>query len=442
MEKPTVVVGVSGGIAAYKAATLCSLLNKQGYEVRVLMTEHATRFIQPLTFQSLTKHPVIVDTFAEPDPSEIAHIAVADAASAYVIAPATANVLGKLAHGLADDMVTTTALAVQAPLIVAPAMNVHMYEHPAVQENLQVLRERGAIIVDPGSGLLACGYTGTGRLAEPEDIVRVVEAVLKRRRDLAGQTVVVTAGPTIEDIDPVRYLSNASSGKMGYAIAQAASNRGAKVRLLSGPVALKPVPGVEMTYVRSTQDLLEAALQAMSAADVFISAAAPADFRPASKLDHKWKKSQGVPVLTLESTPDVLAAVSERKKSGQTLVGFAAETNQAVENGREKLNRKNLDLVVVNDVSEPGSGFAVDTNKVVLVGKDRSQALPLMSKSEVADLILDEVLRIRARQGSQGDVSKQRTPKEGFGNDGSLEERFSKQRTPKEGLSSGGGQTP
>ncbi|WDL97417.1 bifunctional phosphopantothenoylcysteine decarboxylase/phosphopantothenate--cysteine ligase CoaBC [Alicyclobacillus sp. ALC3] len=389
----TVVLGVGGGIAAYKAAALCSLLTKRGYSVEVLMTANATRFIQPLTFQSLSKHPVIVDTMNEPAPQEIAHIAIADRADLFVVAPATANLIGKLANGIADDMVSTTALAVTAPMLIAPAMNVHMLAHPAVQMNLEVLRARGAVIVDPGSGPLACGYTGKGRLAEPEDIADVIAALLARKVDLQGRSVVVTAGPTVEDIDPVRFLSNRSSGKMGYALAEAALLRGATVTLIHGPTSLAPVVGVKMVPVRSTEDMLGAVQAAVSAADVLISAAAPADFRPRERLEHKWKKSGGTPTLELEPTPDVLGTVAANKTANQVFVGFAAETRQALEYGRDKLVRKNLDLVVVNNVLESDAGFGVDTNRVTLVGRDEAdEMLPLLPKHEVANRILDKVV--------------------------------------------------
>lgn len=385
-------MGVSGGIAAYKAATLCSLLVKSEYDVQVIMTRNAQKFIQPVTFQALTKHHVLLDPFDEPNPSEISHIAVADRADLLLVAPATANVIAKLAHGMADDMLTTTALATKCPVVIAPAMNVHMMEHPAVSANLALLRSRGAIVMEPGSGLLACGYTGKGRLPEPEDIVAVVDAVLHQGAPMKDVHVVVTAGPTIEDIDPVRFLSNPSTGKMGYEIALAAVSRGAKVTLISGPTHLGPVAGAQMVYIRSTEDLLHAVQAAMPRADVLISAAAPADFRPAERLDQKWKKAMGVPSLELVSTPDVLATVAAAKDPRQVLVGFAAETTKALEEGRRKLHRKGLDLVVVNDVSEPEAGFAVDTNRVTLVGHDGFElSLPVQSKARVAHAILDQV---------------------------------------------------
>lgn len=364
------------------------------------MTEHATRFIQPVTFQALSKNPVVVDTFDEPDPSQIAHIAIADRADAFIIAPATANLLAKLAHGLADDMVSTTALAVTAPVIVAPAMNVHMYGHPAVQANLALLRERGVIVIDPSSGLLACGYTGKGRLAEPEDIVDVVRAVFEDKQVFRGVKVVVTAGPTVEDIDPVRFLSNSSSGKMGYALAAAAVAQGAEVTLISGPTHLSPVGGLSLHRVRSAQEMLEAAVNAMADADVFISAAAPADFRPALKLQHKWKKSDGIPQLELERTPDILATVAQRRRPGQVFVGFAAETKDLLEQALRKLETKDLDMVVANDVSQADAGFAVDTNRVIVVQRDgQYEALPLMEKSVLAESILRRVAELyKARQ--------------------------------------------
>lgn len=389
----TIVLGVGGGIAAYKAAALCSLLGKRGYSVEVLMTENATRFIQPLTFQSLSKHPVVVDTLSEPRSDEIAHIAIADRADLFVVAPATANLIGKIANGIADDMVSTTALAVTAPVLIAPAMNVHMLAHPAVQHNLDVLRARGVVVVDPGSGPLACGYTGKGRLAEPEDIAAVVDAMFNCQKDFNGQHVVVTAGPTVEDIDPVRYLSNRSSGKMGYAIATAAVGRGARVTLISGPTHLPPVVGAQMIPVHSTDDMMRAVAAEVQSADVLIGAAAPADFQPVERRDHKWKKTDGPPTFTLKATPDILETVGKAKSKRQVFVGFAAETQNVLAYGRNKLERKNLDIVAVNNVLEAGAGFGVDTNRVTILGRDGSElALPLLAKAEVAERILDAVV--------------------------------------------------
>ncbi len=395
MSKQCIVLGVCGGIAAYKSAGLCSLLYKQGYDVQVLMTENATKFVQPLTFQSLSKNSVVVDTFTEPDPAQIAHIAIADRADFYVIAPATANVIAKLALGLADDMVTTTALATTAPIIVAPAMNVHMFSNPVVQEHISELRKRGVIVLEPGSGPLACGYVGQGRMPEPEDIANVLSAIQQTNQDLNSLSIVVTAGPTVEDIDPVRYLSNASSGKMGYAIATAAVKRGGKVTLISGPTQLAAVSGAKMVHVRSTEDMLTAVEEAVLSADVLISAAAPADFRPKHRLTNKWKKSMGTPVLELESTPDILATVSKDKKESQIFVGFAAETENEISHGTEKLIRKDLDMLVANNVSEPGAGFAVDTNKVVFLYPDtKPEPMPLLTKDAVADELLNRIVHI------------------------------------------------
>ncbi|QQE80734.1 bifunctional phosphopantothenoylcysteine decarboxylase/phosphopantothenate--cysteine ligase CoaBC [Alicyclobacillus sp. SO9] len=394
-----ILVGVGGGIAAYKAASLCSLLMKAQHEVQVLMTENATKFITPLTLQSLTRKPVVVDTFNEPNPTEIAHIALADKADLYVIAPATANLIGKLAAGIADDMVSTTALAVTSPLLIAPAMNVHMFEHPAVQQNLATLRHNGALIINPGSGPLACGYTGKGRLAEPEDILQVITAVLNQKTDMAGVHLVVTAGPTIEDIDPVRYLSNNSSGKMGYALAEAGKQRGARVTLISGPTNLPDVSGIEMIRVRSTQDMYDAVDKVVDTADIYISAAAPVDFRPVVRHHQKLKKGAGVTHLELEQTTDILLSVAGRKQPSQTFVGFAAETSDVLQYGMAKLERKNLDMVVVNDILAPGAGFAGDTNVVTILMRGREPiALPVLNKFEVANRILDQIQVVRHEQ--------------------------------------------
>jgi phosphopantothenoylcysteine decarboxylase / phosphopantothenate---cysteine ligase len=399
-----ILVGVGGGIAAYKSAVLCSGLVKRGYDVQVLMTEHATEFITPLTFQALTKRPVVISTFREPDAAEIAHIAMADRAALYIIAPATANLIAKLATGIADDMVTTTALACTAPLLIAPAMNVHMYDHPTVQQNLATLRMRGVLIADPAEGLLACGYTGKGRLPEPEDLIAIVEAKLQQVKDFAGVRMVVTAGPTVEDIDPVRFLSNGSSGKMGYAIAAAAAQRGAEVTLVSGPTHLSQPVGVHTVSVRSTDDMLQAVLQHVATADVLISAAAPVDFRPTERLAHKWKKTAGMPELHLSATPDILTEVMQKKQPGQTVVGFAAETKDAVSYAREKMTRKGLDLIVVNNLLQAGAGFAVDTNQVTILTSDGGElALPLMSKAEVANRLLDELVERVASHKTSGD---------------------------------------
>ncbi|QRF23782.1 bifunctional phosphopantothenoylcysteine decarboxylase/phosphopantothenate--cysteine ligase CoaBC [Alicyclobacillus sp. TC] len=391
MEDKHILLGVSGGIAAFKAASLASLLVKEKYAVQVLMTEHALEFVTPLTFQALTKRPVIVSTFDEPSPDSIAHIHLADHAKLYVIAPATANVIAKLAHGLADDMVTTTALAVTCPLMVVPAMNVHMMNHPAVIDNLEILRSRGVLVVDPAEGPLACGYTGRGRLPEPEDIVSVIRAVLSREKDLQGCRILVTAGPTVEAIDPVRVITNPSSGKMGYALARAAVERGAEVTLVSGPVSLPPVEGTELIRIESTNDLLEAVSHRFSDTDVLIAAAAPSDFRPAERLSNKWKKQNGIPKIKFISNPDVLATMGQQK-TNQILIGFAAETEGNPEEARRKLEQKRLDMLVHNNILLPGVGFQSDTNEVTLYhAHGQVETLPKASKNEIAQIILDRV---------------------------------------------------
>ncbi|SHK16330.1 phosphopantothenoylcysteine decarboxylase / phosphopantothenate--cysteine ligase [Alicyclobacillus tolerans] len=391
MEDKHILLGVSGGIAAFKAASLASLLVKEKYAVQVLMTEHALEFVTPLTFQALTKRPVIVSTFDEPSPDSIAHIHLADHAKLYVIAPATANVIAKLAHGLADDMVTTTALAVTCPLMVVPAMNVHMMNHPAVIDNLEILRSRGVLVVDPAEGPLACGYTGRGRLPEPEDIVSVIRAVLSREKDLQGCRILVTAGPTVEAIDPVRVITNPSSGKMGYALARAAVERGAEVTLVSGPVSLPPVEGIELIRIESTNDLLEAVSHRFSDTDVLIAAAAPSDFRPAERLSNKWKKQNGIPEIKFIPNPDVLATMGQQK-TNQILIGFAAETEGNPEEARRKLEQKRLDMLVHNNILLPGVGFQSDTNEVTLYhAHGQVETLPKASKNEIAQIILDRV---------------------------------------------------
>lgn len=385
-----VVLGVSGGIAAYKAADIVSRLKKHGARVRVVLTEHACRFIAPITFETLSGEPAYVDQF---DRSfEIEHISLAKSADLFVIAPATANVIGKIACGIADDLLTTSFMAMACPVLVAPAMNNAMWRADAVRQNVATLKHRGIDFVGPGVGHLACGDENVeGRMSEPEDIVRAVLELLGRQRDLEGRRVLVTAGPTREMIDPVRFLSNRSTGKMGYALAEAAQRRGATVTLVSGPTALTPPAGVEFVPITNTQSLYEAMMARAERADIVIQAAAPADFTPAKYSDEKIKKDGQGMVLELTSTPDVALALGKRKRAGQVLVGFAAETGDKIENARGKLAKKNCDLIVFNDVTEPGAGFAGDTNRVVLVDQESEIALPLMDKREVADRILDRV---------------------------------------------------
>ena len=391
----TVVLGVTGGIAAYKACELTSRLRKAGAQVYVVMTKNACEFVAPLTFETLSNHPVVTDTFARPEKWEVEHVALAKRADVFVIAPATANIMAKLAVGLADDMLSTTALTTRAPLLIAPAMNTGMWENAATRQNVETLRARGARLIGPEGGFLACGDQGAGRMSEPETIFDAIAETLARTEDMRGLRVLVTAGPTQEKIDPVRYLTNRSSGKMGYAVAQAAAERGARVTLVSGPVRLAAPAGVEMVPVVSTQDLYNEMTRRCGEADVIVQAAAPADFTPVSAAEHKLKKQGGDMTLALRETPDVAAAVGRLKREGQTLVGFAAETDNVLENAGGKLLKKRLDMIVANDVTAPGAGFDVDTNVVTFITRDARETLPLMSKREVAQRLLSRVLALR-----------------------------------------------
>ena len=402
--KKCVVLGVTGGIAAYKACELLRLLQKQGMDVYVVMTKNACRFVTPLTFETLSGHPVAVDTFDRPATWEVEHIALAKRADIFLIAPATANIIAKMACGIADDMLSTTVLATRAPVMIAPAMNTGMWENPATQDNLRTLMARGVRVVAPASGHLACGDSGAGKLEDVEVIVRQAVQVLQgsQRRDMEGLRVMVTAGPTREPLDPVRYISNRSSGKMGYAIARAAARRGAQVTLLSGPVSLPKPEGVEVVPILTTQELLERAGERVDAQDVLIQAAAPAVYRAKEIAPQKIKKQGGAGMtLELVENPDVAAALGQRKQPHQVFVGFAAETNDVQAHARDKLARKNLDMIVANDVTRPGAGFDVDTNIVTLMTGEGSIALELMTKDEVAQRILDRVLELRGeRTGS------------------------------------------
>ncbi|MBR4333128.1 MAG: bifunctional phosphopantothenoylcysteine decarboxylase/phosphopantothenate--cysteine ligase CoaBC [Clostridia bacterium] len=396
LEGKTVVLGVTGGIAAYKACELTSRLRKAGAQVYVIMTKNACQFVAPLTFETLSNHPVVTDTFARPSTWEVEHIALAKRADVFVIAPATANILAKMAHGIADDMLSTTVLATRAPILAAPAMNTGMWENAATQENVKLLSARGVRFVGPEGGFLACGDTGAGRMSEPAQIFDAIAETLAPWQDMRGLRVVVTAGPTVEKIDPVRYISNRSSGKMGYAIAEAAARRGADVTLVSGPTRLEIPQGAKAVSIQSTQDLLEAMTACCPDADVVIQAAAPADFTPAAVADQKIKKQgDGDLVLTLHQTPDVAAYVGKMKHAGQTLVGFAAETNDVLQNAEGKLAKKNLDMIVANDVTAPGAGFDVDTNIVTFVTRNGQETLPCLPKKLVADELLDRVMKLR-----------------------------------------------
>jgi phosphopantothenoylcysteine decarboxylase/phosphopantothenate--cysteine ligase len=398
-----VTVGVSGGIAAYKAAELVRALQRQALEVHVVMTEAAGKFVQPLTFAALTGHKVVnslwddggagSDEFTR-EQHGIEHIGEAQWADALVVAPATANILAKFAHGIADDFLTTMYLATQAPVLVAPAMNVNMWEHPATQANLEILRQRGVRVIEPGTGDLACGMVGAGRMAEPEAIAEAVLNALGRSHDLAGEVVLVTAGGTREAVDPVRFLGNRSSGKMGYALAEAAHSRGARVILISGPVALHPPAHCELIKVTTADEMRAAVLGRMNEVTLVIKAAAVADYRPINVSEQKLKRS-GPLTLELAPTEDILAEVVRRRRAGQLIVGFAAETQNPVENGRAKLLRKGVDAIVVNDVAKDGVGIDADMNAATFLTETTSIELPEMHKRKLADRILDEILTLR-----------------------------------------------
>jgi phosphopantothenoylcysteine decarboxylase/phosphopantothenate--cysteine ligase len=393
---PVVVLGVTGCIGAYKACEVLRELQRRDVDVRVAMTAAATRFVTPLTFEALSHHPVFHDQWALGVTGDIRHVSLADEADLLLVAPATANILGKFARGIADDVLSTLYLATRALVVVAPAMNVNMFEHPVVQENLAILRARGVGVVEPGTGYLACGWLGRGRLAEVGEIVDAAMAVLRRQHDLEGETVLITAGPTVEDIDPVRFVSNRSSGRMGYRLAEAARDRGAKVILVSGPTSLPAPHGVEVVAVRSADEMQKTVDAHVGTATVVIAAAAVSDYRPASPSGSKLKKTDGGVRLDLVRTPDILEGLG-KAKGGRLLVGFAAETEDLEANARKKLESKNLDLVVANDVTVAGSGFGGDTNAAVLLRRDGGRVeVPLASKREVAERILDEVGAMRA----------------------------------------------
>jgi phosphopantothenoylcysteine decarboxylase/phosphopantothenate--cysteine ligase len=398
-----IALGVSGGIAAYKAAEIVRLLQDRSVRVQVVMTRAAQEFIRPLTFAALSGEKVITDMFgagADEHPnidSAVEHIAVAQSIDALLVAPATADVLAKFAQGIASDFLTTLYLATTAPVVVAPAMNVNMWDHPATQANLEILKKRGVRIVEPGTGYLACGMTGPGRLAENEAVVAATLEVLGASQELTGETVLITAGPTREKIDPVRYLTNRSSGRMGYALAEAALRRGARVLLVSGPTALNPPGAAEVTYVESAEEMYQAVLKLLPEATIVIKTAAVSDYRPKSPASQKMKRS-GPVTLELEPTTDILAEIARRKQS-QLIIGFAAETQNALENARKKLASKSLDAIVVNDVSREGVGFDSDRNAVTIITQHEVVEVPETTKWEVAQRVLDQIVRLRHPQG-------------------------------------------
>ena len=389
LQGKCVILGVTGGIAAYKMASVASGLRKAGAEVHVIMTENATKFITPLTFETLTNHRCVVDTFARDFQYDVAHISLAKAADLILIAPATANVIAKLANGIADDMLTTTVLATRCKKLVAPAMNTAMLENPITQDNLQKLRHYGFGIIEPAVGMLACKDVGSGKLPEPETLLDCIAMELAREKDLAGLRLTVTAGPTQEALDPVRYLTNHSTGRMGYAIAREAMLRGAQVTLISGPTALKPVPGVKTLPVVSAKEMFEAVKQTLPETDILIKAAAVADYRPASIAEDKVKKTDGAMSIPLERTDDILGWVAQNRHPGLFVCGFSMETRDMVANSRAKLEKKNVDMICANNLKVAGAGFGVDTNVLTVITKEDTVELPLLSKEEAALRILD-----------------------------------------------------
>ncbi|MCR4435440.1 MAG: bifunctional phosphopantothenoylcysteine decarboxylase/phosphopantothenate--cysteine ligase CoaBC [Clostridiales bacterium] len=394
LEGKTVVVGVCGGIAAYKVVEVVSKLRKLNAQVHVVMTKNAAEFVTPLTFQTISHNLVVTDMFAEPKTWDIQHISLAEKADLLVVAPATANIIGKVASGIADDMLTTTIMACTSPVMFVPAMNTAMYENPVVQRNIEKLRELGYIFLEPDTGSLACGTAGKGRLPEPEAIVRDIVSRLVPKRDLDGIKIMVTAGPTREAIDPVRYISNHSSGKMGYAVAEAAGRRGAKVRMVSGPVSLPKPRGVEVTYVTSAEEMYREVLKTYEEFQVLIMVAAVADYRCVGISSKKIKKTGERLTLEMTRNPDIAGEMG-RLKGNRILVGFSAETDELINNSKMKLESKNLDMIVANDVTQEGAGFEKDTNIVKIIHKDGSiRELPKMSKNEVAEEILDEVVKL------------------------------------------------
>lgn len=395
LKGKTVLLGVTGGIAAYKAAALASALVKQHAAVEVVMTQNATQFIAPLTFEQLTGRKTLVDTFDRNFVHQVEHIALADRTDLVVIAPATANVCAKLSHGLADDMLTTTVLACRCPKLIAPAMNTHMYENPVTQDNLNTLRHYGWEVIEPASGRLACGAVGKGKMPEPEEILQYILKYLAFPHDLGGKKVLVTAGPTQESIDPVRYLTNHSSGKMGYALARMAMLRGAEVTLISGPTAIAPPPFVKVVPITSAQDMFEAVAAHWENADFIFKAAAVADYTPAEYADEKVKKKDGEMSIPLKRTQDILAWLGQRRKPGQIICGFSMETQDMLSNSREKLQKKNVDMICANNLKVAGAGFGVDTNIITIITRNDTRELPILTKEAAANAILDEAIGLK-----------------------------------------------
>ena len=394
LKGKTILLGVTGGIAAYKAAALASALVKQHAAVEVVMTQNATQFVTPLTFEQLTGRRTMVDTFDRNFSHQVEHISLAQRTDLVIVAPATANVCAKLAHGLADDMLTTTVLACKCPKLIAPAMNTNMYENPVTQDNLATLRRYGWEVIEPASGRLACGAEGKGKLPEPELLLEHILRQIAMPHDLTGKKVLVTAGPTQESLDPVRYISNHSTGKMGYAIAKMAMLRGADVTLISGPTSLTPPPFVNVVNIRCAQEMFEAVAEHAPNSDYIIKAAAVADYTPENYCDSKMKKKDGDLSIPLKRTTDILSYLGQNRKPGQVICGFSMETENLLENSRAKLEKKNVDMICANSLTTPGAGFGVDTNVITLITRDDTTQLPLQSKTDAAKLILDKILQL------------------------------------------------
>lgn len=391
-----IILGVTGGIAAYKSAALTSLLIKAGADVQVIMTEHAKEFIAPLTFEALTNRRCLTDTFDRNHEYSTEHVALAKEADAVIIAPATANVIAKLAHGIADDMLTTTVLACDCPKMIAPAMNTRMYENPVTQENMETLKRYGMTVIEPAKGRLACGDVGAGKMPEPEELLQYVLMSCAYKKDMTGRKVLVTAGPTQELLDPVRYITNHSTGKMGYSIAKLCAFRGAEVTLVSGKTSLTPPLFVEVVPVVTAEDMFREVTARSAGMDIIIKAAAVADYRPKNVSDEKMKKTDGELTIELERTKDILGHLGHHKEEGQFLCGFAMETQNLLENAKEKLARKKADMIVANNLKIQGAGFGTDTNVVTIITEDGMQALELMTKEKAAEQILNEILRRQA----------------------------------------------
>lgn len=397
LKGKVVVLGVTGSIAAYKIASLASMLVKQHCEVHVIMTKNATNFINPIAFETLTNTKCLVETFDRNFQFHVAHVSLAQKADLMMIAPASANVIGKVAHGIADDMLTTTIMACTGKVMFSPAMNVHMYENPILQDNLNILRKYGYEVIEPATGYLACGDTGSGKMPEPEVLFQYILKEIACEKDMKGMKLMVTAGPTREALDPVRFITNHSTGKMGYAIARRAMLRGADVTLVSGPVSLAPVPFVKIIPVVSAQDMFEAVRDNLEEQDILIKSAAVADYRPANVSDEKVKKKDGDMSIPLERTQDILQYVGSHRREDQTICGFSMETQNMLENSRKKLAKKNLDMIIANNLKEKGAGFGTDTNRVTIIAKEEELQLGLLSKEEVADAILDYILTYRKK---------------------------------------------